>query len=292
MKKKYSVKIICVIISAIASIIVSFASGTKYGIKKQDNYVQSQIISVDGNGNTVLINDVTTLISEYNKLAAENETLKQQNTQYFNDYTEQKDTNSELENKLNENPDFSFSSIGLCIDGNQIPIEDKDSIVDINGRQYWSKEIVTSILPDTQTANIKDNTLYIGQMIEDPHNLFDQFINNSNYFIYESSAKDSFGNSHSNCGVGNSLNGYVTFVLNKKYSKLKIGGAINSEYPCDASFQIKADDVVVYSSDTITVQTEPSIVDNIDINNCNLLTIEYSSERSWGLILYDAVLYN
>lgn len=296
MKQKNVIQIICSIIAAVAVVAGSFFSGTEHGIKQQNRYIQSHAIDVTGDNNTVSVNNIDDLINQCNKLVSENETLKKQNTQYFNDYTEQKDTNSTLETKLNDVPDLSFSSVGLCIDGNQIPINSDDSIVDINGRQYWSKEIVTNILPNTQTVNIKDNILYIGQMIANPTNLFDQFINYNNDFQLNNIAyTDTYGNSHSNCAVGSSSNGSITFVLNNKYSKLKIGAAINSsssDYSCDSSFQIKADDTIVYSSDTINVKTKPFIVDNISINDCSLLTIEYSSEHTSSLILYDAVLYN
>lgn len=293
MKQKHIVKIICVIITAIVTIIASYNSGTTHGIKQQDNNVQSQIVSVDGNNNTVMINDVDTLIAEYNKLISENETLRQQNKQYFNDYIEQKDTNSALETKLDDSPDFLFSSIGLCIDGNQIPINTENSIVDINGREYWSKEIVTSILPKTKTVNIKDSTLYIGQIIADPVNLFDQFINYSYGFKFNNTIyTDSYGNPHSNCVSCDAVNGSITFVLNNKYSKLKIGAAINSNNPYNATFLIKADDTIVYTSDEMNVKTEPFIVSDIPLNNCNLLTIEYDQDYTYTLVLYDAVLYN
>ena len=292
MKQKNMVKIICALIPAAVTLVIGFFSGKEHEIKQQNSYIQSQIIDITGDNNTISINDVNTLITAYNKLLAENETLKQQNVQYFTDYTEQKDTNATLETKLNAAPNFSFSSIGLCIDGNQIPINSENSIVDINGRQYWSKEIVTSILPDTQTVNIKDNILYIGQVISDPTDLFDQFVNYEHGFKLDTVDTDSYGNTHSNCALGTSYSGSVTFVLNNKYSKLKIGAAITSNSSYDASFQIKADDTIVYSSDTLTVKTEPFIIDNISINNCSLLTIQYNSSHDWVLILYDAVLYN
>lgn len=292
MKKKYTVPIICAIISPLIGFVAGFFTEKGCEIRQQNNNIKSQMVSIDGYNNTITINDATEPTSNYNNSISENESSKQQNTQYSNDSTEQKDTASSLETNLNDIHDFSFSSVDLSINGKKIPINSENSIVDINGTQYWSKEIVTNILPDTQTANIKDNTLYIGQVIENPHDLFDQFINDKAGFTCNKNATDSYGNFHSNCGLGVTYNGYVTFVLNQKYNKLKIGAAISNGHPNDSNFQIKADDVIVYSSDTITEKTKPYVVDDIPINNCSLLTIEYNSKNYGTLILYDAVLYN
>ena len=108
--------------------------------------------------------------------------------------------------------------------------------------------------------------------------------------------KDSFNNSHANVFINNGLNSNITFVLDGKYSKLKISAAIREgcRDSQTASFTVKTDDgEVVYSSPAMNVKTEPYEVTDIPINNCNLLTIECSADDSdWNLILYDAVVYN
>lgn len=174
----------------------------------------------------------------------------------------------------------------MCIDGEQIHIDSNNSVVDINGREYWSKEIATKFLSDTQSYIVKDNTLYIGKIIADQTDLFSLFVNSKNNGVLEGGiVKDSFNKSHSNVFINNGYNSSVKFVLDRKYSKLKITPAIREgcRDTATATFTIKA----------IHVKTETYQQSDIPINKCNLLTIECSCDSSdWNLILYDAVVYN
>lgn len=226
----------------------------------------------------------------------ENYLLKEQNEQYFNNYNEQKELNESLTSQLDGTPELLFNSLELCIDGEQIPIDSNNSAVDINGREYWSKEIATKFLSDKQSYEVKDNTLYIGKIIADQTDLFSLFVNSKNSGVLEGGiVKDSFNKSHSNVFINNGYNSSVTFVLDRKYSKLKITPAIREgcRDTATATFTIKADGAPVYTSSAIDVKTETYQQSDIPINNCNLLTIECSCDSSdWNLILYDAVVYN
>ena len=96
--------------------------GKNVGEQRAIQQLYSQITTVNGNNNIVTINSVDEFISQYNKLLNENETLKAQNSQYFADYTEQKNISNSLESQLDNNPVVTYNDFGLCIYGNDIPI--------------------------------------------------------------------------------------------------------------------------------------------------------------------------
>ena len=56
---------------------------------------------------------------------------------------------------------------------------------------------------------------------------------------------------------------------------------------------IKADDDVVYTSPSLNKKTEAYTEIDVPINNCKLITIEYSTD-SWSndCILSDVIVYN
>ena len=54
---------------------------------------------------------------------------------------------------------------------------------------------------------------------------------------------------------------------------------------------VKADDNVIYTADKLSKLTE-FFEEEIPINNCNLLTIQYDSDVSTDCIISNAVVYN
>lgn len=290
-------------IKAVAKIIAAMLGGGVIYNLGVNLYINSNAINISGGTNTIILNDwksfvdgYNDLLEEYTNVKEENKRLEAQNEQYYTDYTEQKSLNESLTSEIDGNPDVTFNSIGLCIDGEQIPIDSTDSVVDVNGREYWSKEIATKFLSDSQKYSVENGNLNIGKVLADKTDLFGLFVNNKNGGYMESgTVKDSFNNSHSNVFINNTVNSDITFVLDRKYSKLKISAAIkeNCRDSATASFTIKADGNVVYSSPAMNVQTEPYTEEDISITNCELLTIECSSDSAdWDVILYDAVVYN
>ena len=230
-------------------------------------------------------------------LKQDNSTLKQQNEQYSSDYTEKKELNEFLKSQVSGSPDLLFESLGLSIDGKKIPVDTNNSIVNINSREYWSREIVIKLLPETEFYSKEDGNINVGRVLADKTNLFGLYVNSKNSGVLDNGVvKESFNNSHANAFINNGHNSDITFVLDGKYSKLKISAAIREgcRDSQTASFTVKTDaGEVVYSSPAMNVKTEPYEVTDIPINNCNLLTIECSADDSdWNLILYDAVVYN
>lgn len=100
MSESKSTTIIVAIIGAVATIVSGVggaAVGNNNAQDKQNQYIQSHTINIEGDGNSensIIINDVNDLVSEYNNLLAENKSLKDKNTSYFNDLT---DTKNQLE---------------------------------------------------------------------------------------------------------------------------------------------------------------------------------------------------
>lgn len=290
-------------IKAVAKIIAAMLGGAVVYNLGVNLYINSNAINISGGTNTIIINDwksfvdgYNDLFEEYTNVKEENKRLEAQNEQYYTDYTEQKSLNESLTSEIDGNPDVTFNSLGLCIDGEQIPIDSTDSVVDINGREYWSKEIATKFLADSQKYSVENGNLNVGKVLADKTNLFGLFVNGDNSNLIKSGAVvDSYNNSHSNVVVNDYTRKSITFVLDGKYSMLKISAAMHER--CNdsvtASFTIKAGEETVYSSSIMDVRTEPYEVTDIPINNCNLLTIEFSSNSVYeNIILYDAVVYN
>ncbi|MBS7143785.1 MAG: hypothetical protein KH093_00635 [Roseburia sp.] len=178
-------------------------------------------------------------------LKQDNSTLKQQNKQYFSDYTEKKELNEFLKSQVSGSPDLLFESLGLSIDGKKIPVDTNNSIVNINSREYWSREIAIKLLPETESYSKEDGNINAGRVLADKTNLFGLYVNSKNSGVLDNGVvKESFNNSHANAFINNGYNSDITFVLDGKYSKLKISAAIREG--CDASltasFTIKTDD--------------------------------------------------
>lgn len=295
MKEKSKVKIIRAIISAVASVVVGIIGGYTYGTNSADNFVESHAVMITGDNNTVNVENVSDLVEEYNKLAKENENLKSQNTQYFNDYKEQKDENAVLESELGDAPIVAFDTMELYIDGGRIPIDTDKSVIHVDGREYWSREIAEKFLDGSRSITIKNNAIFIGRVITESVSLFSKHINSQSDSKIENSAEDSYGNPHSNVLVNGYTQSEVSFVLDGQYNHLKVSAAMldGVSSNVNTSFVIKADGETVYSSDTINVKTEPFVIEDVVINNCKLLTIECNADSlGKNIILYDAIVYN
>lgn len=281
------------VIGALTAAFIGVNTGEKNAVQKLYN----QITTVNGNNNTVTVNNVDDFITQYNSLLSENETLKAQNSQYFADYTEQKKANSDLESQLENNPVVSYKNMKLCVECEDIPINKQNAMVTIDGRDYFSKEIVEKLIPDEENITIKDDTILIGDVVTEKANLFDCRVMDQNAMFMADAITDSFGNNYSHAlyACTTYTGGYnITYYLNCKYSLLrfKISVRENAEMWSSGILTIKADDNVVYTSKTLNRMTEPFVETNIPINNCKFLYIEYSSSFYVDCIISDAIVYN
>ncbi len=270
-------------------------SSEQKNIQNEIQSVMGNVINVTGNDNQVTINSVKDLVDEYQRLQSQNKSLLEQNSKYFSDLTEANYQVSTLQSKSDDMPDINFNNLSLFIDAQDIPINKNNSMVTIDGRDYFSREIVESLIPDNQNFTIKDNTLFIGKVIAEKANLFDQWKVDSYWCDIYDTATDSYGNVHSNVLVFTLSEGSSTYKLDGKYSQLKLTMSITNKSNGDASGTviIKADDNVVYTSPTLGKKTELLTVDSILIDNCTLLTIKYNANHNASdCIISDAIVYN
>ena len=266
-------------------------------MKNAVQQLYSQVTNVSGNNNTVTINSVDDFIAQYNKLLSENETLKAQNSQYFADYTEQKNINNNLESQLSDRPVVLYKNVGLCIDAEDIPISKNNSIITIDGREYYSKELAEKFLNDNQNITLKDDTLFVGKVIAEKANLIDQWMIDSDGCKIVDSIKDSYGDMHTSALSFTNSSGNIIYNLNKQYSYFKFTIATNDSRRLEdyVTVTIKADDVVVFSQD-IDKKTKP-ITSELPINNCSTLTIQCKDSQKniyyyCNCFVSDAILYN
>ena len=178
-------------------------------------------------------------------LKQDNSTLKQQNEQYFSDYTEKKELNEFLKSQVSGSPDLLFESLGLSIDDKKNPVDTNNSIVNINSREYWSREIAIKLLPETESYSKEDGNINVGRVLADKTDLFGLYVNSKNSGVLDNGVvKESFNNSHANAFINNGHNSDITFVLDGKYNKLKISAVIREgcRDSLTAAFTIKIDD--------------------------------------------------
>lgn len=153
--KKNTALIVVALIGAAATIsgstlaaILGNSHGEKTGEENQIQYIQSQIANVNGDNNTVEINNVSELIDAYNNLVSENDALKKQNDIYVDDLTDAKNNIETLESQLNNSPILNYRNLSLSLNGNDIPVNSTNSMVTIDGRDYISKEIMEKLISD------------------------------------------------------------------------------------------------------------------------------------------------
>lgn len=289
------------IITGVATIVAGFIGGMGYGKSSEQKNIQNEIQAAMGNvvnfmgdNNEVTINSVKDLVDEYQRLQSQNKSLLDQNTKYFSDLSEANYQVNALQTKTNDIPEIKFNDLSLLIDVQDIAINKNNSMVTIDGRNYFSREIVESLISDGQNFTIKDDTLFIGKVIAEKANLFGQnVLNKSQHLQYMNTVKDSYGNTRTNVIMNGYYRSSIIYSLNKRYSYLKCTVSISEDYyfGYTTTLTIISDEEIVYSSD-ITKTTEPYDIE-VPINNCKLLTIQFDSNiGSDGCIISDAIVYN
>lgn len=148
-------------------------------------------INVAGDGNNVTINDAASLANEYMELRDEYESLQgdnsylvSENKSYSDELTAANKTiadltsNSEseinsLKAQIESFPVIEYKDLSLCVDTLNIPINSIGSSVTIDGREYFSRDIIESLIADNKAITIKDGTIFIGNVIKDQKSLYD-----------------------------------------------------------------------------------------------------------------------
>ena len=267
-------------------------------------------------GNDITINDIENLMQNYTQLQSDIDSLNQQkdalveqNTQYYNDLINANKIIEELNSGLNceicnlksqldSTPVLNYRNLALSIDVDDIPINTNNSMVTIDGRDYLSREILESIVPDEKSITIKDDTIFVGQVVADRTNLFDFRPMDQNNIYMIDAITDSYGNNYSHVlytHTSRSGSKFIIYPLDRKFSLMKITVAIrdNADLNSTGILTIKADDNIVYTSNSLYKKMETFTEKDIPINNCNLLTIEYApSSFHIDCIISNAEVYN
>lgn len=299
MKKGKGVAIIVALIGAIGTI-----SGSVIGVIWGKNNV-NVMVQVDGESVVLKDTDVQELALENEELkrqASENEELKRQvsdyETQIENLKNESKDLAAKLENasgELDEVPVIEFKDLGLSIDGEEKPINKDKASVFINGVQYYSQDFIDSLLPDNTSAIMKDDMFYIGKIVKDRVNLFDRpVIEQAQYTYFQNSIEDTYGNSYSNILIFTYNDYFMIFNAGRDYSRFKCTVAMQEDQKGSGKLQIKADDIIIYTTpEEIINTTEPFDID-ISINHASTISIGTigSSGSHSHIFISNAVLYN
>ena len=299
MKKKHIIEIICALIGATGAIVAGGYAGVQIERNNQQNiqaeYIQSQTTNIIGDNNTVKINDVDDLLSEYKELYDENKALRKQNTKYIDELSESEDNVNYLKSQVDDTPEIELSDLSLKVNGDPVSINSTNARAKIDGKEYFSREITEKLLSENQSIKVKDNTLYIGKVIADQASLFDQYVVDTSGLSDVGTHKDSFGNTLPNSIYFDHDNAYSIYNVNKKYKYLKFDYVALEDTYLDVfgTIIVKADDVIVYTSDEITKTDAKKQAIDIPINNCSLLEIEYSNTYTWfRCIMSNAILYN
>lgn len=301
--------------------ILSASIGVVIGKSYEQNMIQNQIdkmfgnnINIVGDGNKVSINDVQSLIEsylqlqdDYNKLQSQNNYLVGENSKISSELDKsnkaiienQDEANKkieELNSQINSIPVIEYKDLSLCIDANDVPISSNQSTVTINGRDYFSKEIVNELITEDKSLTIKDGTIYIGKVVAEKANLLDQYVKSNLRCYFIDSVQDSFGYIHTDClslddmGYGNSE---IEFSLQNKYDLLDCKLSVHGNYTNSqhATITIKADEKVIKAIE-ITEDTETITIEGLAINRCSRLTISKQGSTHFKCIISDAVIYN
>lgn len=292
------------IITGIATI-VSAVIGVSFGKSSEQKNIQYEIhtamgdvVNVTSNNNEVTINSVKDLVDEYQRLQSQNKSLLDQNTKYFSDLSDANYQVNELQSFTDDMPEIKFNNLALSIDAQDIPINKNNSMVTIDGRDYFSREITEKIIPINQNVIIKNDTLFVGRVVVNSSNLFEHKVMDQSNCGIQDTATDSYGNVYTNFlfmqTQYNYNHDYIIYVLNEQYSLLRFSVSIRDNAKLDRKgvLTIKADDQVIYTSDSLNKKTELFSEIDIPINYCKLLTIEYDSEEYCGCIISDAIVYN
>lgn len=271
------------------SSIISLKYGENKGTQNVISEITTEISNISGNNNKITINSISEFIRDYELVKTENEQLRTLNEQYYKQFEDNKNKLEIIDAMSN----VIFSDKALVINGEDIVINKSKSMATIDGTEYLSKELAKKLLTNDEEMTIKNETIYIGKIIADKSNLFNEnTVENGSR--RESVLIDSYGNKYADSKLFKRYGGIDIYSLNKKYSMLRFTHAManSTALGFTGTITVRADDVVVYQADNLDKTEKPVCVD-VPINHCELLTIEYESGNvHTGCIIANAIVYN
>lgn len=272
--------------------IVGAVIGVSNGKSMEQEKIQQQIYNVLGDNASVTVNDISELLTEYEMLKTENETYKQQNLSYFEELQSKDEKLNSLNDQVGSIPDIQFKDLSLCIDGEDITVNNKQSMAIIDGKEYLSKEIANKFISSDKNITVKDDTLFIGKVIADKTNLINLWNVDNGYVEICDSITDSYGNIHTNAIVLLFNGSYTIYNLDNKFSSFKCKLSVYDGTSPDSTVivSVEADENIVYTTE-INKLSEVFEID-VPINNCKNLKIKINYEKHSRVIISDAIVYN
>lgn len=302
MSKTIIASCICAVATIVAAIIgINVGKSTEQKVIQNElNETFGDVVNVIGDDNNVAINDIKDLIEDYQNMQVQNKSLLDQNTKYFNDFTDLNQKLEELQKQIDNIPSLEYQNLSLCIDAENIPVNKNNSMVIIDGKEYFSREIAENLLSNNRDIIIKDETMFIGYVVADKANLLDQFINQSQKVESFTSAVDSYGNNRVNGLYFNPdskySDSYIVYSLKQKYSYMDFWVSVpeNTDPDSNGELIITLDNnKTIYTSENIDLSTKPFKIEKLPINNCDLVEI-WLDRNDCGprCLITDAIVYN
>lgn len=295
-------KVKAVIITGVFSVItagvglLSYNKGEVTGSNNTFNELENVVANVSGDNANITINDMDDFVKTYEKTLQINEEFKNLNGQLNEQLTQKISEVESLKKQLGDQKVLTFKNLSLSIDGTDKPINSKDAMVTIDGREYVSLEFAKKLIKEGELT-IKDESASVGAIIKEKANLSSQWIMNQTHYVdSDRDVRDSYGNSRTNSIVFYSDGSSIMYSLKNEYSQLKCTISVGEKFSINhiATLTVKTDDTVVHTLD-MTKITDPVLDLVIPINNCSLLTFEYSTNYGYecnGIIISDAIVYN
>lgn len=280
------------IIGTVAGSLISLYVGKSITMSE----VSNAVATVTGDNNVVTINDIASLVNDYEEVKRENDDIRDLNAQYVSQLTQMTEKIDSLTSQIGDVPIINYQDLALSIDGENVPVNSKNSMVVIDSNEYVSKEIVEKLVDESQNVTYKNGTMYVGHIVTEKADLFEQWQVDTSGAALETNIYDSYGNLHQDALELYENNSRAVYNLNRKYSRMKLHIAMKEggREGYVGVITIKADDNIVYTSPRLSKTTEPFEVQDIAINNCSLLKIEYSNDGGWSnrCLIYEASVYN
>lgn len=313
-------------ISARATIVASVITGIIGGLggiylgsileSNKGQYILNQTfygIIENENSDDITLEEIkqnyTQLQSNYDKKQSENQTLNDEKENKTDELDKANDKIVEmqmqidqanqdvidLKTQLNNMPIVDYKNMALCIDVNDIQINSNKSVVTIDGRDYFSKEIVEKLITEDRNLTIKDGTMYIGKVVAEKARLTDQFPMGNIRCTIKDSSIDIHGHTNTDCIVlGNNYynDAIMKYSVDKKFGSLKgtISVSSASVMGRKGSLTIKADENVMYNKEfNINSPDEPI---DIPIDNCAIIDVIYEGDSNFYIIFSEGILYN
>ena len=128
--------------------------------------------------------------------------------------------NEALKNQLNNTSYVSYKNLGLYVDSNNVPITSDKSQAIIDGKEYYTKNVIEGIVGNDKSITTDDNYMYIGKKVADRTSLFSDkiWVVNKSECDVNVSKKDSRGNMRSNAVQLTHNKAYIMYNTDRKYN--------------------------------------------------------------------------